>query len=135
MQSRNRHLLTAAVLAGAVCAAVVASRPPAENSAKGEPNPAAMRIAYRPGGYFPDGFPLHGKVKLVTAPVVEMGQRTRVRIEYTVGDMPVTTGTTLQIWKHFTSDVESFQVADAKAPAYFSAEFTSPNVRGKTTGY
>jgi hypothetical protein len=94
-----------------------------------------MKIEYRPGGYFPEGFPLHGTVRLLSAPVAEMGQRTRVRVEYTVGDMPIQTGTALEVWKHFTSDVEEFQVDDPEAPAYFSVEFSAPAVRGKTVKY
>ena len=122
----------AAVLLLILGLALLASRPWAESSAEALPNPARMKIEYRPGGYFPPGFPLHGKVRLLSNPVVEMGTRTRVRIEYTVGDMPVETGMTVEIWKHFLSDAEELQVTDPNAPAYFSVEFTRPSVVGKT---
>jgi len=112
--------------------ALLAALPRAQTSADLPVNPARMKIEYRPGGFFPQGFPLHGKVRLLTNPVVEMGARTRARIEYTVGDMPVETGMSIQIWKHFTSDVEEFQVTDARQPAYFSVEFTRPGVAGRT---
>ncbi len=123
-----RSLAVAALLAGAL----LASRPWFEPSPEALPDPGRMKIEYRPGGYFPAGFPLHGQVRLLTNPVVEMGARTRVRIEYTVGDMPVSTGMAIQIWKHFTSDAEEFQVTDPQQPAYFAVEFTRPGVVGKT---
>lgn len=136
MQTRNRHILTAAALATAAGIALVAGRPPARKTATGAPNPGTMRVEYRPCAWFPEGFPLHGKLKLLTAPVAEMGQRTRVRFEYTIGaDMPIETGMTLEVWKHFTSDVEAFQVDDAAAPAHFAVEFTTPGARGKRLTY
>lgn len=91
-------------------------------------DPAAMRIDYRPGAYFPPGFPLHGEVKLLTPPVVEMGKRHHIRIEYVMGDLEIGPGESIEIWKHFTSDVEEFQVDDSDAPAYFGAETTAPGV-------
>jgi hypothetical protein len=69
---------------------------------------APSRIEYRPGVWFPKGFPLHGEVKLLSAPVVEMGKKERVRIQYTVGDIALEPGLAVEIWKHFTSDVEEF---------------------------
>jgi hypothetical protein len=45
-----------------------------------------MRLEYRPGAWLPPGLELNGTVRLLTSPVVEMGQRHRVRVEYTVGD-------------------------------------------------
>jgi hypothetical protein len=129
---RTKHIATAVAIVVAACLVAAARNPVAEKTLAGLPNPATMKIEYRPGGYFPEGFPLHGKVRLLTAPVAEMGQRTRVRVEYTVGPtMPVETSMTLEIWKHFTSDVEAFQTADPKAPAWFGAEFTAAGVRGR----
>jgi len=96
---------------------------------------AAARVDYRPGGWFPPGFPLHGSVKLLSSPVVEMGQRVRVRAEYTVGDMAVEPGMAIEVWKHFTSDVEEFQVEDDRAPAWFGAGFQAAGVAGVTKTY
>ncbi|MGH9657284.1 MAG: hypothetical protein ACRD96_02010, partial [Bryobacteraceae bacterium] len=45
------------------------------------------RVEYKPGAYFPSGFPLHGEVKLLSSPIAEMGRRERIRVEYTVGDI------------------------------------------------
>ncbi len=92
----------------------------------------AQQIRYQPGAYFPDGFPLQGTVRLLTSPVVEMGQRARVKVEWTVGEMPLEQGMAVEVWKHFTSDVEELQVGDANAPAYFAVETTAAGVRGKT---
>lgn len=122
----RKHLLTAAVLA-VVCGVVVNATRPAPEP-QGLPDPATMRLEYRPGAYMAPGFPLHGSVKLLTSPVAEMGRRTRVRIEYTVGDMPIETGMSLEIWKHFTSDVEEFQTNDANEPAFFGADATAAGV-------
>lgn len=94
-----------------------------------------MKIEFRPGVYFSPGFPLHGKVRLLTPPIVEMGRRGRIRIEYTVGDLPPEAGMALEVGKHFTSDVEEFQVADASAPAYFRSEFSGPSVRAGHRAY
>ena len=33
--------------------------------------------------------------------------------------MPIETGMTIEVWKHFTSDMEEFQTKDPNAPAYF----------------
>jgi hypothetical protein len=130
------HLLTVLVSLLILCAAVIASRSPSEQATIGAVDPATMRMDYRPGGYFPEGFPLHGKVRLLTPPVVEMGRRTRIRVEYTVGDdMPVETGMSLEFWKHFTSDVEEFQATNPDAPAYFGAEFTTPGIQSRPTTY
>src|SRR5687767_6232612 len=114
-----RHALTIVLLA--VFALALLARKPAK-----ETNPATMPVEYRVSGYFPPGFPLHGKVKLLSAPVAETGQRLPVRIEYTAGDMPIETGMTLEIWKHFLSDAEQLQVENAAAPAYFSVKFSRP---------
>jgi hypothetical protein len=77
-------------------------------------------MEYRPGAYFPEGFPLHGSVRLLSDPIVEAGIRERIEIEYTVGDISIEPGMTVEIWKHFTSDVEELQSTDETAPAYFS---------------
>jgi hypothetical protein len=79
------------------------------------------RIEYRPGAYFPPGFPLHGTVKLLSAQTVEAGSRNRHRVELTIGDMPVEAGTSIEVWKHFTSDMEEFQATNADAPAHIAA--------------
>ncbi len=110
----------------------LASRLVSQPSPPAAPDPAFMPIEYRPGCNFPEGFPLHGTVRLLSSPVVEAGQRARIRVEYTVGDMPIETGMTIEVWKHFTSDVEEFQVTDPNAPAYFGVEFTNPAVKAKT---
>ena len=64
-----------------------------------------------------------------------MGRRHRVKVEYTVGDMELEPGMSLEIWKHFTSDVEAFQADDPEAPAYLNAEFTSPGITMERHGY
>lgn len=93
------------------------------------------KIEFRPGGYFPPNFPLYGKVRLLTAPVVEMGRRHRHRVEYTVGEIPVEAGMAVEVWKHFTSDVEEFQVDNPHAPAWFGVEIGAPGVKGRTKRY
>ncbi len=97
-----------------------------------EVDPAIGPIEYRTGVYLPEDFPLGGTVKLLSPPVAEAGQRSRIKIEYTVGDTPVEPGMSLEIWKHFTSDVEQFQVEDARAPAHFSVEFPEGEVTATT---
>ncbi len=126
----SRHLITVLLLA-AFAAALLARRAGQDREA----NLATRPIEYRVSGYFPPGFPLHGKVKLLSAAVAETGQRTPVRVEYTVGDMPIETGMALEIWKHFTSDAEQLQVDDPAAPAFFSAKFSRPEVRGTTRAF
>lgn len=96
--------------------------------------PAATR-PYQPGAYFPPELKLEGTVKLLTAPVVEMGARTRVRIEYTVGSYAIEPGTAIEIWKHFTSDSEEFQVKDPAAPAHFSAKISAAGVSARPVFY
>lgn len=133
---RWRNLgMTGCGLALAAAAVVFFYRAASGQQEPSLPNPARMRIEYRPGGYFPEGFPLHGKVRLLSAPVVEAGQRARVRIQYTVGDLPIEPGMALEIWKHFTSDVEEFQVSDPLQPAYFSAEFSAPGVSARAVKF
>lgn len=100
-------------------------------SRAGGEDPVLESIEHRPGAYFPEGFPLHGQVQLLSSPTVEAGQRTRVRIRYIVGDLVVEPGMSLEIWKHFTSDVEEFQTRDPRAPAYFQVTFSRPEVRGR----
>lgn len=85
-------------------------------------SPLGGKIEFRPGGYFPSGFPLHGSVRLLSPPVVEMGSRNQHKVEVRIGDMPIETGMTIEVWKHFTSDMEEFQTKDPNAPAYFRAE-------------
>ena len=92
------------------------------------PDPTKIPVEYRPGAYFPPGSPLQGEVKLLSPPVVEMGKRHRIRVEYTLGERPIGVGESVEIWKHFTSDVEQFQLDDPDAPAYFGVETTAPNV-------
>ena len=77
----------------------------------------------------PPGFPLQGSVKLLTSPVVQAGERHRIRVEYTVGDIGVVEGEAIEVWKHFTSDVEEFQVGDPNSPAHFAVETTAPGAR------
>lgn len=113
----------------------LAERAASQGSAKTKTGPAWRRVEYRPGGHFPAGFPLHGKVRLLSPPVVEMGQRHRIRVEYTAGDLPIETGMAIEVWKHFTSDVEEFQVGNSDAPAYFSVEFDTPAAKGRTKQY
>jgi hypothetical protein len=123
---------TILVLSGVAAVSLWGNRPAADRA---DPNPARRPLEYRPGAYFPEGFPLHGEVRLLTAPVAEMGRRHRVKVEYTVGDLALEPGTSLEIWKHFTSDVEAFQAEDPEGPAYFDAEFTSPGIATERRGY
>ena len=105
-----------------------------ERPALAEPQdarPESLRIEYRPGAYMPPGFPLEGSVKLLTAPVVQAGERHRIRIEYTVGQAGIAQGEAIEVWKHFTSDVEEFQVEEADSPAHFAVETTAPGARLK----
>ncbi len=88
-----------------------------------------FRIVYRPGAYMPSGFPLDGEVRLLTSPVVRAGQRHRTRLELRVGEAGVAQGEAIEVWKHFTSDVEEFQVEDPDAAAFFAADTTSPGAR------
>lgn len=74
----------------------------------------------------PPGFPLQGKVTLLTSPVVQAGKRHRIRLEYEVGDAGLAEGEAIEVWKHFTSDVEEFQVSDPGEPAHFAIETTAP---------
>lgn len=132
--SLRAHLATVATLA-ALAGALLLSRAAAPEEDSGLPNPARMRIEYRPGGYFPEGFPLHGRVKLLSVPVAEAGQRARIRIEYTVGDLPIEAGMALEVWKHFTSDVEEFQVGDPEKPAWFGAQLSAPGAGAQTVTF
>ncbi len=116
-----------AVLAALAAAALLWAQIGGPASAEpGEGDPAGLRIEYRPGGYMPPGFPLEGAVKLLSPPVAQAGQRSRIRIECVIGDAGMAAGETLEIWKHFTSDVEQFQVADPSLPAYFALETDAP---------
>jgi hypothetical protein len=96
--------------------------------------PSGLKIDYRPGGYFPKGFPLHGTVRLLTQSVAEAGARIPIQVEYTVGDMPIETGMTIDVWKHFTSDMEKFQTESPDQPAWFGVEFSAPGVTARTQG-
>ncbi len=96
---------------------------------------AGAQPRYQPGAYFPPEYKLQGTVRLLTPPVVEMGQRTRVRVEYTLGAMPVEPGMAVEIWKHFTSDVEEFQVKDPGAPAYFGVRTSAAGISASTVFY
>ena len=71
------HILTGALLAAAIGGGFLASRLASQPPPPQGPDPASMPMEYRPGDYFPEGFPLHGKVRLLTSPIAEMGQRTR----------------------------------------------------------
>ena len=106
-------------------------REPSPGAAEETPDPAGLRIEYRPGAYMPPGFPLEGTVKLLSPPVVQAGERHRIRLEYTVGEAGIAQGEALEIWKHFTSDVEEFQVDDPQAPAHFSVESSATGARWK----
>ena len=120
----------AIILAALVAVSVGLLRP--DRPAMAEPGPddvGSLNLVYRPGGYMPPGFPLEGAVRLLTAPVVRAGERHRVRLEYTVGEGGVATGEAIEVWKHFTSDVEEFQVEDPDAPAHFAVETTAPGAR------
>lgn len=119
------HFLTISILCCLAAAAVWGDRP----------DPAKSRIEYRPGAWFPPEFPLHGTVKLLTSPVVEMGQRHRIRIEYTVGELGAKAGDSIEIWKHFTSDMEELQVLDVNEPAFFGVETTASDVEIETVMY
>ncbi|MEZ5395364.1 MAG: hypothetical protein R2724_21465 [Bryobacterales bacterium] len=129
----RRHALTLLALACLAGVAVWANRPALERD--GLPDPVNMRLEYRPGAWLPPGLELNGTVRLLTAPVVEMGQRHRIRIEYTVGDREIVAGESIEIWKHFTSDVEEFQVDDSSEPAFFGAETTATGVTFETRKY
>lgn len=133
MRFTNQATWTTIVVLSCVAAVSLWGNRPAAD--RGDPNPARRPLEYRPGAYFPEGFPLHGEVRLLTAPVAEMGRRHRVKVEYTVGGMELEPGMSLEIWKHFTSDVEAFQADDPEAPAYLDAEFTSPGVAIERRGY
>src|SRR6476619_7779306 len=111
-----RYLLIAVSLLIAIAYFLSANQKPATSAT----DLGNLKIDYRPGGYFPKNFPLHGRVRLLTAPVAAAGQRVPIQVEYTVGDMPVETGVSLEVWKHFTSDVEAFQTASPDQPAYFA---------------
>jgi len=91
-----RHLATIGLLAAVLAFAVFGRRA------------AAPKVEYRVSGYFPRGFPLHGEVKLLSAPVVDMGRKEKVGIQYTVGDIAIEPGLAVEVWKHFTSDTEEF---------------------------
>ncbi len=122
-----RQILLVFAFGGAFLGFVWPDRP-----ATAEPDrddPSSLPIVYRPGAYMPPGFPLEGEVRLLTAPVVRAGQRHRIRLEYRVGEAGVAQGEAIEVWKHFTSDVEEFQVEDRDAPAYFAAETTAPGAR------
>jgi len=93
-------------------------------------SPLGGKIEFRPGGYFPAGFPLHGSVRLLSPPVVEMGSRHQHKVEVRIGDMAVEPGMTIEVWKHFTSDMEEFQTKDPDAPAYVKAQLPS-GVKGR----
>ena len=67
-------------------------------------------------------------MKLLSAPVVEARKRHRIRLEYTVGEVGVAHGETLEIWQRFTSDVEEFRASDPNAPAYVSVDPSAPGV-------
>jgi len=116
----RRLLVVPILLAGAAAWRLLPSQRP----------PTAAR-PFQPGAYFPPELKLEGAVKLLTPPVVEMGARTRVSIEYTAGDYAIGPGTALEIWKHFTSDAEEFQTNDPAAPAYFSARISAPGVSAR----
>lgn len=94
----------------------------------GQSDPSGMALQYRPGAYFPEGLTLLGRVRLLSPPVVEMGKRTRVKVEYTVGDQGIEQGMAIEVWKHFTSDVEDLQIKDAEQPAFFAVGTTAPGV-------
>ncbi len=98
----------------------------------GDGDPDRWQVEYRPGAYMPPAFPLEGVVKMLTSPIAQAGERHRVRLEYTVGEAGVEEGESLQIWKHFTSDVEEFQVEDPDAAAHFAVETTAPGATLKT---
>lgn len=125
--------ISAVALAAALLSVLSRDRPAAAEPEAA--NPASLRIEYRPGAYMPPGFPLEGSVKLLSPPVVQAGERHRIRIEYTVGDAGIVQGEAIEIWKHFTSDVEEFQVGDPNSPAHFSVETTAPGARLKARSF
>lgn len=94
-------------------------------------SPLGGKIEFRPGGYFPPGFPLHGSVRLLSPPIVEMGSRNQHKVEVRIGGTPIETGMSVEVWKHFTSDMEEFQIKDRNAPAWFGIELP-PGVQAKT---
>lgn len=120
-------LAATAVLCGVLGLSLWADR--TAPTPEGLPDPASMQLELRPGAYFPKDFPLHGKVRLLSSPIAEAGQRQRVQVEYEVGARGVAQGEAIEIWKHFTSDFEEFQTDSADRPAYISAETTAPGVR------
>ena len=132
MQKRG-HILTLIALGAVAGVAVWANRPAEQRD--GLPDPTNMRIDYRPGAWLPPTLDLNGSVRLLTSPVVEMGKRHRVRIEYTIGERPIVAGESIEVWKHFTSDVEEFQVDDPSEPAFFGAEVTATGVTFETRKY
>ncbi len=119
------HLLVLAVFAAVALILLQGGR--TADAEPAESDPASLSLEYRPGGYMPPGFPVEGTVRLLTSPVVQAGERHRIRIEYTVGAAGVAEGETLEIWKHFTSDVEQFQIDDPSEPAHFALETSAPN--------
>ncbi len=123
------RLLAFLAAAAAVTFITLLQPDPVAVAEPGEKDPTALRIEYRPGAYMPPGFPLEGTVRLLTTPVVQAGERHRIRIEYEIGDAGVAEGEAIEVWKHFTSDVEGFQVEDPDAPAYFAVETTSPGAK------
>ena len=64
------------LLVGTALAAAWLWFAPARPAAVAEPvpaDPSALSIEYRPGAYMPPGFPLQGRVRLLTSPVVRAG--------------------------------------------------------------
>ncbi len=120
------HVLLAALVAAISLWYVAADR--AARAGPGAEDPASLRMEYRPGGYMPPGFPLQGQVKLLSSPVVQAGERHRIRIEYEVGEAGVARGESIEAWKHFTSDAEGFQVDRESAPAHFAVQTSAPGV-------
>ena len=134
-QLLNSYSLACAILILALVFITSRSHLQSQQPGKSSNDSALLRFRYKPGAYFPEGFPLHGQVRLLSEPVAEAGARTRVLIEYEVGDIPLTAGTRLEVWKHFTSDVEEFQTQDPNAPAYFNVRIDKPGVRTKLITY
>jgi hypothetical protein len=129
MSSRRRVVLVLGLVV-AFGAFVNATRPePEQTEVSG---PGKMPLEYRPVAFFPSGLKLHGTVKRLSPPIVEMGKRTRIQVEYTVGDLQIEEGMAIEIWKHFVSDVEDFQVDDERAPGYFGADTTASDVQFTT---
>ena len=129
---RLRLLSVAAIAAGLILLGQFGRLAEAEPDAQ---DPTTMPIEYRPGAYMPPGFPLEGSVKLLSTPVVQAGERHRIRVEYTVGEAGVRQGEALDIWKHFTSDVEGFQVDDPNKAAYLAVETTAPGATLRARAY